>query len=374
MVDAINAVNTEKIDWYKITYREIKEYEAEGKAEDMPDEVKKWVDDMAASENAPDDITYELANNVVDPQKDIKKAADFYEYFKSKGADSSSITLELIKKDKTIITELKQLDNEANSWLNKSSNTVNTIQSLSDQRMASIDKLLDSKGSDPITAFNNKIEAKTEGKALLTQISVKEMSINDIDENLNDEKDNCTEDIRFGKLTISVGKNDIRLGAAARETGNNTIEAGKNGRDTMSQDLDQNDGYKDQVKDVKTEITEKTGATISIKSKKANKGSNSTASNAQNSTVNNSSTNTTSTNTSNTAKTNNSSDKTAGNNIISNKPEKKSQISNKVKQENGDTTSSEANKYDKSLSDKRINSDSIEIQKRKEKRGEIKTV
>jgi len=63
MVDAINGIEPKKIDWYRLTLKEVQEYQSEGMADDMPSEVKRWVEEMAKSANVPDNVTYEMTQS-----------------------------------------------------------------------------------------------------------------------------------------------------------------------------------------------------------------------------------------------------------------------------------------------------------------------
>ena len=63
MVDAINGIEPKKIDWYKLTLREVQQYQSEGITEDMPSEIKRWVEEMAKVANAPDNVTYEMSKS-----------------------------------------------------------------------------------------------------------------------------------------------------------------------------------------------------------------------------------------------------------------------------------------------------------------------
>ena len=83
MVDAINAVNAAThtrinqnkdfaINWQNLTAKEVLEYAGHG--EDVPIEILKWAEDYAKLENAPDDATYEAVNGATDVDEANKNA------------------------------------------------------------------------------------------------------------------------------------------------------------------------------------------------------------------------------------------------------------------------------------------------------------
>ena len=83
MVDAIDAVNAAThtrinqnkdltINWQNLTAKEVLEHAGHG--EDVPVEVLKWAEDYAKMENAPDDATYEAVNGATNVDEANKNA------------------------------------------------------------------------------------------------------------------------------------------------------------------------------------------------------------------------------------------------------------------------------------------------------------
>ena len=337
MVDAINAVNGQKIDWYKLTIREIKEYQAEGKADDMPEDVKRWAEEMSAAANVPDNVTYEMSQTQNTGETNNEDASSDSSANAEDQNKPPTMASAIVMGNKSVkaTDEVSNLMNEVDNWVDSGKQTDGESKSYYADAISQINALQkerDSlKGDGQQGEFYQKVkEISKVGKAAQTKMDGYTNDLNKLSANTISAGKTSESTISTGSDTVNIGnkvlstvsgKEDewmaqkvIRQGSGAVNSGTNGVTKSSGAQLTIN-DFGQN------VVNYKSKINDVSGESAKI-------------------------------------------DKTSDDKVS------KTGTDSKTKQENGDTTSNEEDKYDKSMSDKNINADPVEAEKRREKRGE----
>lgn len=345
MVDAINGIEPKKIDWYKLTLREVQQYQSEGITEDMPSEIKRWVEEMAKVANAPDNVTYEMSKSGAETS--LNPESENVNGDKSSGSKGLDEALALGEQSDLAADEVESLMSEIEDWSANAAEAYNQAQSEYSSAMGKINALVRERAGAIQSGDNSKIASLNEelasaGKAAQGTIGGYSAQIANMQGNISDFTAKASDAISIGEQTNEIANAELANGNTVDSAQiNNIIAKGRNAINVGNSALESSSGVEANigsfgqiVRSYMSEVSEAGGLTVNTE-------------NNQDKTENQ------------VDEPKDSSDKTTEdvteNKVTGNKEED-------VKEDDI---------KDPALSDKDITTDILEIIKRKERRGEV---
>ncbi|MBP3924905.1 hypothetical protein J6E39_06660 [bacterium] len=243
MVDAINGIEPKKIDWYKLTLREVQQYQSEGITEDMPSEIKRWVEEMAKVANAPDNVTYEMsqsgAETTLNPDETNVNGD------KSSGSRGLDEALALGEQSDLAADEVESLMSEIEDWSANAAEAYSQAQNEYSTAMGKINALMRERAGAVQNGDNSKIASLNEelasaGKAAQGTIGGYSAQIDTMQGNISAFSTSAMNAISIGEQTTEVAnaelanvdapdvskvKNIIAQGTNAINVGSSGLEA-----------------------------------------------------------------------------------------------------------------------------------------------------
>lgn len=302
MVDAIGGVSSSQIkpakkddaiNWKGCTSSEIIEYEEEG--QEIPDYILQWAKEFAKLQNAPEDVTYEMAMGATtmagvnanqetqqgeneNSEEETNSAAAIREQMNTEGVSLRTQAKTFRSYSSQYTDEIKNMMDMMEQYLAESEAAQANAQSTKDDVMSRIQSLLASKKDNKLGGVQGAVEAaridrevKSVGQAGLTSIETAAMPIENTATNISTAEFTSLTGRQFGTETVSIG-NELRqtshwfnqiLGSVTVKTGEKELKQSDAGDKQFSEDGASNDEYSKNVSGYKVEVANASGATIS---------------------------------------------------------------------------------------------------------------
>lgn len=323
-VARIEAISPQKIDWRRLTAKEIIKYEQQGV--DVPAQYLQWAQEIRNSLETTDDITYEKASYTKQvsgnqPENNITGTQEFDE---NSAVLTSNTEGEQAISDGSVSSEEKEQKLTAREYLqNLQQDGVNVIKQGTIFKNLSNDNISESEGSTNLVkaneaASNNEIEAldsymqdllsqiqdvksemqatkgKNNGMSKMSDISKLKQQLKSLgaegqailaayggdfnvyQADINSVQGIADSTIDYGSVTEDLGSNIKRilyyygLGAKIERTGKNAISTGENLDSATTQALSTNSDNLNQVASYKGDVASQTGVSANTDSNAQN--------------------------------------------------------------------------------------------------------
>ena len=308
MVDAIGSVSAQQIkpskkddsiNWKGCTSDEIIEYEQQG--QEVPDYILQWAKEIAKLENAPEDITYEMAmgatsmNAINQNQVTTGQNVDNTELDEGnvQGTNTAiAIRERLGQQGATIFEQAKAFRGYSNQYTDELNNLMDTMetylaqaaaaenqaQEAKDGVLSRIQSLISSKKdlkrgdvASAVESARIDREIQTVGRTGLSTVEATAIPIDNTAQTILNGQFTSLTGRQFGEQTVDIGKQiNQNYSGFWGFTGYPTIKVGQkeiktsNAADNhFAQDSEENNAFSAQVGTYKSEITQASGAVSS---------------------------------------------------------------------------------------------------------------
>lgn len=302
MVDAIGGVSSsqikpikkdDSIDWKGCTSDEIIEYEKEG--QEVPDYILQWAKEFAKLQNAPDDITYEMAMGATtlaavngnqqaqqdeneNSEEETNSAAAIREQMNTEGVSLRNQAKTFRSYSSQYTDEIKNMMDMMEQYLAESEAAESNAQATKDSILSQIQALIASQKDNKLGGTEGAVEAaridrqiKSVGQTGLSSIEADAIPIENTSTNITAAEFTSLTGRQFGNETVSIGNElksrggvfNVVMGAMTVKSGQKELEQSNAGDSQFADDETSNQEYIDNVSGYKTEITNASGATIS---------------------------------------------------------------------------------------------------------------
>ena len=300
MVDAIGAVGSEQIrpskkdnaiNWKQCTSDEIIEYEKQG--QEVPDYILQWAQEIAKLENAPEDITYEMAmgattmdginqsqqngeeantNDKIDPNN----ATAVREKMTAEGASTQAQAKSFRNYSDQYSEEINNMMETMEKYISQSEIASSESQTTKDDVMARIQSLLASRNKSKTGDVTAALDSARVDRDIR---SIGQSGLNTI-QTLSSPVDNALEQVgtaeftsitgrNFGNETVKIGQEPELNGGFLAAVGQMTIKTGENelkqsdaGDKQFAENRGENSQHRGIVTDSEDEIRRASGASI----------------------------------------------------------------------------------------------------------------
>lgn len=305
MVDAISSVlgqpikpikKDNAINWKQCTSEEIIEHEKEG--QEVPEYILQWAKEFSKLENAPDDITYEMAmgastmagvNANTDGQNDSgddnenkpNTAEAIRQQFSLDGVSVYKQAKSFKTYSDQYTGEIQGLMDSMEEYITQSSEAADAANETKDDVMSRIQSLLASKKQNKKGDMSSAVEAaridneiKALGQAGLNTIQAVSAPVDNTENSINDAEFTSITGRQFGDISVTLGNELIEkgfnpfnmgpyiLGRETKKSGEGTITKSNEGDLQFSDNHVENIGYVKSINSNIDEIRKASGASI----------------------------------------------------------------------------------------------------------------
>ncbi len=231
MVDAINKIGAQQIDWYKLTVKEVQQYQAEGIDDEIPSEVKRWVEEMAKIANAPDNVTYEMSQSGAVTAQNPQGAS---------GVSALDEDIALAQQSDLAADEVEALMSELDSWTANAATAYSEAQSQQESLMGRINALVEQRTNAATSGDKAKVASLDEQLAAAGSSAQGVMSgfsaqISAMQSNIAGVSATAQNAISLGNQAIGLVSTDVETENAAKAA--QVIEQSTNAINTASASL-----------------------------------------------------------------------------------------------------------------------------------------